>query len=246
MELWIVDENIEEASEVCRILWGDEKYLSIKGASECITVLSYVCPKVEYINFAELRDYYNYGIGHFPSLKKLEVECLARKEDCYGLHVTSLCNKYNYHLESLVINSDIVSIKSARRLSKMKALKTLECFKIESKCIKHIARIPLESVNLWSIKRDDFLVLIRGCKTIRHFTITRDIKIDIVYLNTLLHILWTNGVQPDQPFVLTIRSQVKLLDVIQAEVKQSTVMYVICSKISNVHSCLSVGCQFQG
>lgn len=220
--------------------------MSIEGASEGVTVLSNVCPKVEYINFTGLRDYYNYGIGHFPNLKKLEVACLARKEDCYGLHVQSLCNKYNYHLESLVINSHMEGIKSARRLSKMKALKTFECFEIESKCIKHIARIPLESINVWSIKRDDFLVLIRGCKTIRHFTMATDIEIDIVYLKTLLHILWTNGVQPDKPFVLTIRFQVKFMDVIQTEVKQSTVMYVICSKTSMNVLYLSVGCQFQG
>lgn len=79
--------------------------------------------------------------------------------------------------------------------------------------------MPLEKVALHELRKNDILLLIRECKTIRWLHINKSNDLDKGFFNNLLISLDANGVQSDNPLVLSLNGDIKYINYIKKEVR---------------------------
>jgi len=140
---------------------------------------------------------------YFPKLKRLKIVSCGDKDN--GDYLKTLHGKYNSQLETLEFPRGFIeTAKTARRIAKLKAVKTLCCLYIRSRSIRYIAQMPLEKLILHELEENNLLILLRECKTLKCLHLDR-LKLEKDSLYTLLDILKSNGFQPKNPFVICLQ-----------------------------------------
>ncbi|XP_034482353.1 uncharacterized protein LOC117787844 [Drosophila innubila] len=178
-------------------LWKNLKCLRTLTYPSTLNILSKHCEQLEYLKLYNYQYFGKSMFAHFPKLKRLKI--LSCDDNDAYFH-----GKYNNQLETLEFpRGSFTTAKTARRIAKLKALKTLRSKYMDSRCIRYIARMSLEKLILWELEQNDLLILLRECKTLRWLHL-ESLNLDKDGLDTLLDILKSNGFQPENPFVLCL------------------------------------------
>lgn len=187
---------------LCKI-WKNLKVLRTYATSDVLNLLAKHCKNLEYLRLWSYDDYGKSMIAYFPKLKRLKIfSCDYYNDDV--AYLRNLHGEYNNQLETLEFPKGCIeTAKTARRISKLKAVKTLCCQSMGSRCIRYIARMPLEKLIMHQLKENDLLILLSECKTLKWIHLD-SLELSEKSLVTLLDILKSNGFQPENPFVLRL------------------------------------------
>lgn len=184
-------------------LWRNLKSLKTHAYPSALNLLSKHCEQLEYLRLWCYNPCENSMFAYFPKLKRLKIFYCDEYND-NGAYFQTLHGKYNNQLETLEFPIGYIdTAKTAKRISKLKAVKTLCCKWMDSRCIRYIAQMPLEKLILHKIQENDLLILMRECKTLKWIHLDRlDLENDS--LDNLLDILKLNGFRAESPFVLRL------------------------------------------
>ncbi|XP_034481757.1 uncharacterized protein LOC117787361 isoform X1 [Drosophila innubila] len=193
----------EDDISVLSNLWKNLKCLRTHAYPSTLNLLAKHCTQLEYLRLWAYNDCEKSMFPYFPKLKRLKIFSCDEYND-NGAYFQTLHGKYNSQLETLEFPKGYIdTAKTAKRIAKLKAVKTLCCQYMESRCIRYIARMPLEKLIMHKLEENDLLILLRECKTLRLLHLDR-LKLEKDSLYTLLDILKSNGFQPENPFVLCL------------------------------------------
>lgn len=209
----------DEEINILANIWKKLRVLHTEATADKIKTLSKYCFQLEYLSVWNFSDDDKVGIGHFRKLKQLKIVSY-NQENGFGLHFKTLHGNYNKQLESVEFpRGHISKANDSKRLSKLQVLKSFVCRNIEPRCVRYIARMPLEKVALQELIKNDILLLIRECKTIRWLRVNKINDLDKGFFNNLLVSLDANGVQSDNPFLLSLNGDIKYINYIKREVR---------------------------